>query len=86
MPHPAYYDEASEVVRFWVPVGERLVGASVSRQTLHYRYCPQAHGESHLETYEAHASELESAVRHRLAQGCLEPVMLRDFDLRVVPA
>ena len=36
-----------------------------------------------LETYKAHAQDINDAVRRRVAQGSLEPVMVREFDLRV---
>jgi hypothetical protein len=58
------------------------MGASVSRETLHYRYRPEAQGEDPLETYTLHASDLDAAVRRRVAKGSIEPVMLREFDLR----
>nr|WP_269840766.1 hypothetical protein [Paucibacter sp. M5-1]MCZ7883626.1 hypothetical protein [Paucibacter sp. M5-1] len=35
-----------------------------------------------METFEAFSAELALAVQRRVAQGALEPVMLREFDLR----
>ena len=78
---PAYFDGAAECVRFWVLVAGEPVGASISRQTLHYRYCPHARSEDHLSTYEAHAADIDAAVRRRIAQGAIEPVIVREPDL-----
>ena len=77
-----FYHDASGSVRFWVQVGDRLMSASVSREALHYRYRPDATGEDPVETFQFHAAELEAAVRRRFAEGALEPVMLREHDLR----
>jgi hypothetical protein len=82
---PPFFHEATGAVRFWVMVDETLVGASISREVLHHRYRPEARGEDPLETYKSHAGDLEAVVRRRVAQGSIEPVMLREFDLRVVP-
>lgn len=78
-----FFHEASGTVRFWVPVDGNLLGASVSREALHHRYSPTAQGDDPLETYRAHAAEIEAAVRRRLAEGSREPVMLREYDLRL---
>jgi hypothetical protein len=34
-----------------------------------------------MEIYAQYADQLEAAVRRRVAQGSIEPVMLREFDL-----
>jgi hypothetical protein len=81
-----FFHEASGTVRFWVPVDGNLLGASVSREALHHRYRPTTHGDDPLETYLANAADIEAAVRRRLAQGSREPVMLREYDLRVQDA
>ena len=80
----AYFDDASECVRFWVRIAGEPVGASISRQTLHYRYCPHARSEDHLRTYETHAADIDAAVRRRIAQGAIEPVIVREPDLHDV--
>ena len=82
MAQAPYYHADSASVRFWVVVDGAPVGASVSRQTLHYSFRPEAQGEDPLETYAAFARDIEAAVRRRVAQGSIEPVMLREFDLR----
>ena len=78
----AFFHENSGTVRFWVQVDGKLVGASVGRQALHYCYRPDAQGEDPMETFALHTRELDAAVERRVAQGAIEPVMLREFDLR----
>lgn len=78
----AFFHEDSGTVRFWVQLDGNLVGASVAKQILHYCYRPDAQGEDPMETYALHRPELEAAVERRVAQGSIEPVMLREFDLR----
>ncbi|RZI56192.1 MAG: DUF1488 family protein [Rubrivivax sp.] len=77
----AFYDLGSGTVRFWVQVGEQFVGATVRRETLHYRYSPHNTEDDPLRTFQAHTDELERIVRRRVARGSREPVMLRDHDL-----
>jgi Protein of unknown function (DUF1488) len=77
-----FFHEASGTVRFWVLVEGQPLAASVSREALHHRYRSIAQGEDPMETYRDNASDIEAAVRRRLAQGSREPVMLREYDLR----
>jgi len=79
-PTPFFHD-ASGCVRFWVLVDDQYIGASIRRETLHYRFDPQAVGEDPLATYAAHAADIDAAVRRRVAAGSREPVMLRDPDV-----
>lgn len=72
----------SGAVRFWVPVNGQLIGASISRETLHYRFRPHAQGDDPLETFHAHVQDITAAVERRVATGSIEPVMLREYDLR----
>jgi hypothetical protein len=81
-----FLHESSGTVRFWVPVDGKLLGASVGREALHQRYRPTAQGDDPVETFLANAADIEAAVRRRLAQGSREPVMLREYDLRVLDA
>lgn len=80
-PSPFFHD-SSGAVRFWVLIDGQFVGASVSRETLHYRYRPTARDDEPLDTYALHAQDIDDAVRRRISQGSSEPVMLREFDLR----
>ncbi|WP_431261729.1 DUF1488 family protein [Roseateles chitinivorans] len=77
----AFYDLSSGAVRFWVLVDEHFVGATVRRETLHYRYSAHNTDDDPLLTFQAHTDELEGIVRRRVASGSREPVMLRDHDL-----
>ena len=81
MTQPAFFHEDSGRVRFWVDVDGVDIGATVSRDTLHYRYTAQMTGEDPMATFRSHVSHLEDAVRRRVANGSLEPVMLRESDL-----
>jgi hypothetical protein len=83
--HEAYFHEDSDAVRFWVPVDDGWMGASISRTSLHHLYSPQKQGEDPLVSFRAHLPELTDAVHRRIAKGSIEPVMLREFDLRPTP-
>jgi len=80
------FHEASDTVRFWVDVNGRIMGASVGRMALHHRYRPTARDEDPLDTFRENRADIEAAVHRRVAQGSLEPVMLREYDLRVLGA
>jgi hypothetical protein len=82
MSETPFLHEGSGTIRFWTLIDGEMVGASVSPQTLHYRYRPTAVNEDPLETYRANAAHIEAAVRRRVANGSLKPVLLREFDLR----
>jgi hypothetical protein len=77
-----YFHPDSKTVRFSVPIDGQPMGASITQATLHYRFRPAAVAEDPLETYTAHATEIHDAVRRRVAEGSLEPVMVREYDLR----
>ena len=82
MAHDAFFHHDSDSVRFWVRVGDAVVGATIRRATLHYRFEPQRTDDDALATYLAHADEINAAVRRRGAAGPREPVMLREWDVR----
>ena len=77
-----FFHDASDSVRFWVQVDAQLVGAMVSRNTLHYRFASTSTGEDPLQTFRANLGRLEQAVRLRVSKGSIEPVMIREGDLR----
>ena len=79
---PPFFHDSSRTVRFWVMVDGNLMGASVGQEALHHRYRPTLQGDDPVETFNANLVEIEAAVRRRAAQGALEPVMLREYDLR----
>jgi len=76
-----FFHEASETVRFWVPVGDEVIGAMVGRHTLHYRFDPGGLQDSPMTTFRLHRPELEAAVRRRVGRGSIQPVLLREPDL-----
>jgi hypothetical protein len=81
MSQDSFFHEASGAVRFWVQIDSEWVGASIRKETLHYRFHPEGRDDDPMETYKSHAAELDAAVRRRVLQGAREPVMLRDADL-----
>lgn len=69
-------------MRFWVLVNELPIGASIGKETLHYRYESGRNDDEPLATYAANSAEIDAAVRRRVENGSKEPVMLRDLDIR----
>jgi hypothetical protein len=87
MLQPPYFHADSSAVRFWVEVAGLPVGASVGKAALHYRFHPGRQDDDALATYLANAAEIDAVVRRRVAGGSIEPVMLREHDLKpAVPA
>ena len=85
MAEAPFFHQESGTVRFWVMVDGQPVGASIGKETLHYRYKSSQSEDDPLATYTQHAPELEAAVIRRLAAGSREPVMLRDSDVKALP-
>jgi hypothetical protein len=83
---PPFFHESSGTVRFWVRIEDRLMGASVGVAALRHRFRPTGPEDDPLNTFGAHVAEIEAAVRVRVAQGSIEPVMLREYDLRPADA
>lgn len=81
MSQDSFFHEASGAVRFWVEIGTEWIGASVGKESLHFKYHPHGRDDDPLETYRTHMVELDEAVRRRFAEGSREPVMLREADL-----
>jgi hypothetical protein len=81
LPAPFFHTD-SDAVRFWVDVDGHCVGATVSRQTLHYRFRPEGQDEDPMTTFHHNTSVMETAVRARVRRGSREPVMLRENDLK----
>jgi hypothetical protein len=79
---PPYLHEPSGTIRFFTDIDGTVVGASISLQTLHHRFRPDGTGEDPMETYRVNRAPIAAAVRRRVAAGSLEPVMLREYDLR----
>lgn len=77
-----FFHEASGAVRFWVVSRDNdVVGATIGKETLHYRFQAELSGADALATYNAHRDEIDEAVRRRIALGSIEPVMLRETDV-----
>ena len=82
----AFFHLPSGTVRFWVLLADgQVVGASIRREILHYRYHATRTDDDPMVTYAAILAQLHAAVRLRVAKGSIEPVMLRDADLLAVP-
>jgi len=80
-PAPSLHAD-SGAVRFAVDTQDGTrVGASISKEVLHYRYKAAWDGADALATYLTHRTEIDQAVRRRVAAGSIEPVMLREADL-----
>lgn len=75
----------SGTVRFWVPVNGQFVGSSIRREILHYRYHATQSDDDPMVTYTANLAEIHAAVRRRVENGSIEPVMLRDADIQAAP-
>ncbi len=81
---PAFMHDESGSVRFWVLTeGGQYVGATISKQTLHYSFRGDISGSDALATYAANREVIDAAVRRRVAAGSIEPVMLRERDVPV---
>jgi hypothetical protein len=79
---PPYFHQESGTVRFWVQLdGGDLVGATISKETLHYRFRGHLDGSDSVAVYTAYREAIDAAVRRRFAAGSREPVMLREFDV-----
>ena len=85
MSSPPFFDHGSAAVRFSVQIDDRWVIASIGKEVLHYFYCPDGRGEDPMSTYQSHRSDIETAVRQRVAKGAREPVMVREADLPARP-
>lgn len=87
LPPAPFFHEDSGAVRFWVLAdADQFVGASVSKEALHYRFQSGLAGSDALASYLLHRGEIDAAVRRRIASGSIEPVMLRERDMAQVPA
>lgn len=86
-PPEPFFHEDSGAVRFWVlDHDEHFIGASVSKEALHYRFQSGLAGTEALASYRLHRSEIDAAVLRRIATGSIEPVMLRERDMAQTPA
>ena len=85
LPQPFFHQD-TEALRFWVQVpGGVPIGAILTRQLLHYRFDAKPDGSDAVAIYEAHRGDIDAAVLSRVANGSIEPVMLREHDLPARP-
>ena len=83
--HAPFFHEDSGSVRFWVPIAGIAVGAAVNRDTLQqFDDGPSVAGDP-LVAFRENQAEIEDAVRRRVAAGAIEPVVIREPDLRLDP-
>jgi len=85
--HPdPFFHEPSGALRFWVLIAEgSSIGASISKEALHYRFKGDITGADAAQCYTANRLIIDEAVRRRVAKGSIEPVMLREFDVAEAP-
>ena len=85
-PEPYFHDDSGSV-RFWVH-SEALgyVGASIRKEILNYRFKSAGNAAEAVDTYRAQQPAIDAAVLRRIAQGSIEPVMLREVDLDAPPS
>ena len=77
-----FFHEPSGAVRFWVATDDgSFTGATISKDTLHYRFKADVSGVDAVAVYTAHREEIDAAVRRRIARGSIEPVVLREADV-----
>ncbi len=69
MSQAPFFHEPSGTVRFWVLVDDLPIGASIGKETLHYRYQPHRSDDDALQTYLQNSAEIDAAVRRRFAAG-----------------
>ena len=85
-PEPYFHDDSGSV-RFWVDSGAlAYVGASIRKEILNYRFKSASNAAEAVDTYRAQQTSIDAAVLRRIAQGSIEPVMLREADLDAPPA
>jgi Protein of unknown function (DUF1488) len=77
-----YFHDPSGALRFWVQLEDgSFMGASITKEILHFRFRGDASGSDAMATYSAHRVEIDEAVRRRAARGSIEPVLLREADM-----
>lgn len=76
---PLIYAGADSVI-VRIAVGGRLVRAIVSREALERRFGAGHSPQGWLDSYVAHADEIDAVVRDKVARACPEPVMVSMHD------
>ncbi|MBI2733424.1 MAG: DUF1488 family protein [Aquabacterium sp.] len=73
-----YAGHDSVIVR--LPVGLRLVRAIISREALETRFSAGHTRQDWVDTYLAHASQIEAVVQDKIAKACPEPILISKYD------
>jgi hypothetical protein len=77
-----YFDLGTGRLRFWVTCDDgNAIGATLSKETLYYRFHGQQDGGDALAVYQANQPFIDAAVKRRVLAGAREPVVLRDPDV-----
>jgi predicted secreted protein len=77
-----YFDLGTGRLRFWVTIDDSShLGATITKETLHYRFHGQQDGSDAVAVYQANSQCINDAVRRRADAGAREPIVLRDFDV-----
>lgn len=78
-----FFHESSGSVRFWVPDGDKGIGASIASEVLSYCFRGREDRDAPLKTYLAHRDQIHAVVLKRAAEGAWEPVMVKRHELGV---
>jgi hypothetical protein len=82
-PFAPFFHTGTGALRFCVRQEDgQYIGATISKETLHYCFKGEPSGDNAMATYEANRQRIDGAVRRRAAAGAREPVMLRDTDVK----
>jgi len=77
-----YFDLGTGRFRFWVTLDDgRAFGATITKETLHYRFHGQPDGSDALAVYQVNRQCIDDAVKRRVQAGAREPIVLRDPDV-----
>jgi hypothetical protein len=73
------FDDASEAIEFCVGIDGVMNHASISSAVLHSHY---GHADSPATLFRENSPALAEAVRDRVAGGSIQPIVLREYDLK----
>jgi hypothetical protein len=83
-PPAPFFHADSDALRFWVELpGRPPMGAIIGRRVLQQCFQGREDGSDALSVYAQNRRTIHAAVARRAAAGSLEPVMLREFDMRL---
>lgn len=73
------FDDSADAACFCVRIDDALVHASIGASVLRSHY---GDGSPAMTLFERHATALVEAVRDRVSGGSIEPIVLREYDLK----